>query len=126
MSKAYHAYKYRICPDNPQVIFIQQAFGSDRFVYNKLLGIQTENYKNGIKYMSKFDMINYCNQILKTDYPWLRDTDSRALQSAIDFLDTAFMRFFHKVSAYPKFKSKRNGRKSYSTDGSRNGIKIRD
>ena len=56
-------YKYRIYPNEEQVIQIEKTFGCCRFVYNQLLAKKTDLYKNEQKSMSKTDCNNYCNRI---------------------------------------------------------------
>ena len=53
---------------------------------------------------------------LKKSLTWLQDVDSTSLQTALRNLDTAFLRFFtNKKFGYPKFKSKRKSKKSFTT-----------
>jgi putative transposase len=49
------------------------------------------------------------------DFKFLRESDSTALQSSLRNLDDAFKRFFSKKARYPKFKSKKFCKKSYTT-----------
>ena len=60
----------------------------------------------------------------KTDAPWLSEVDSMALQQSLRDLDKAYKNFFRAPSkvGFPKFKSKRAGRRSYRT----NSVKIID
>ena len=59
---------------------------------------------------------------LKQEHEWLQEPDKNALQYALRDLNTAYQNFFRNVKkgvnpGFPKFKSKKNGRKSYSTTG---------
>ena len=45
-------YKYRIYPNEEQVIQIEKTFGCCRFVYNQLLAKKIDLYKNEQKSMS--------------------------------------------------------------------------
>lgn len=114
-------YKYRIYPNKEQQIFIEKTFGCCRFVYNQLLAYKKDLYEKEKKTIGKFDCNNYCNHTLKTQYPWLREVDSRALQNSIFHMDTAYQNFFKYDAGYPKFKSKHNNYQSYQT--SSNGYK---
>ena len=111
----YKAYKYRIYPNKKQQILIAKTFGCCRFVYNQTLAYRKEIYETQKKSMSKFDCNNYCNQILKKEYEWLREVDKFALTNAIFNMDSAYQKFFKEHAGFPKFKSKRNNKKSYST-----------
>lgn len=44
------------------------------------------------------------NKLKKTDFPWMYDVSKCAAQEALRDLDTAFDRFFKKISAFPKKK----------------------
>lgn len=54
----------------------------------------------------------------KTDFPWLAEVDSMALQQSLRDLNEAYKNFFRKPGkvGFPRFKSKCNNRKSYRTN----------
>lgn len=110
------SYKYRIYPNKEQQIFIEKTFGCCRFVYNQLLAYKKDLYEKEKKTIGKFDCVNYCNQILKSQYSWLREVDSRALINSIFHMNTAYQNFFKHGAGYPKFKSKHNNYQSYQTN----------
>lgn len=110
------AYKYRIYPNNEQKIQIAKTFGCCRFVYNQTLAYRKGKYENGKKSASKTDCNNYCNRELKKMYGWLREVDKFALTNAIYNMDAAYQKFFKEHAGYPKFKSKHNSCKSYTTN----------
>lgn len=120
----YKAYKYRIYPNKKQQILIAKTFGCCRFVYNQMLAYKKEIYESQKKSMSKFDCNNYCNQVLKNEYEWLREVDKFAITNAIYNMDSAYQKFFKEHSGFPKFKSKRNNKKSYSTNFNKNNIEV--
>ena len=62
------AYKYRLYPNKQQEILIQKTFGCARFVYNKMLSIKIDKYKNENVSMSRIDCNNYCNRVLKKEF----------------------------------------------------------
>ena len=62
---------------------------------------------------------------------WLREVDATALQSSLRNLDRAFGNFFRRVkqgkkSGYPRFKSKKNRRRSYTSKCVGTNIKVLD
>ena len=120
------AYVYRLYPNNRQAKLLQRTFGCCRFVYNQILTLQQERYKNGEAFLSKTKANNHCNRVLKEEYPFLREVDKFALTNAIWNLDTAFQNFFEKRSGFPKFKSKRKSRNSYTTNITGNNIAVLD
>ena len=69
------AYKYRIYPNKQQIEQIQKTFGCCRFVYNQTLAYRKEMYETKKESMNKTSCNNYCNQILKKQYEWLKEVD---------------------------------------------------
>jgi putative transposase len=64
---------------------------------------------------------------LKDELEWLKEVDAFALCNAQLHLETAFRNFFKDKSVgFPKFKSKKSGHCSYTTNMSHNNIKISD
>ena len=118
------AYKYRLYPNKQQEVQIQKTFGCCRFVYNQCLNLKINKYKNEKISMSKFDLNNYCNKELKKQYEWLKEVDKWSLTNAIYNMDSAYQKFFKEHIGYPKFKSKRDNRKSYKTNFSSNNIEV--
>ena len=115
------AFKFRLYPNTEQEELITKTFGCVRFVYNKMLGEKIAHY-------------NSCGELLlttpakyKADFPWLKEVDSLALANAQMNLETAYKNFFRDKSiGYPKFKSRKNDRKSYTTNCINNNIRIED
>ena len=87
MIKTNRAIVYRLYPNKKQVELFQKTFGCVRFVYNQMLSVQEERYKNNESHLSKFDMNLYCNHNLKTEYTWLKEVDKFALTNAIYHLE---------------------------------------
>lgn len=110
------AYKYRIYPNKEQEIQIAKTFGCCRFVYNQTLAYRKDTYEQEKKSASKTDCNNYCNRELKKAYEWLKEVDKFALTNAIYSMDSAYQKFFKEHAGYPKFKSKHDNHKSYTTN----------
>jgi putative transposase len=118
------AYKYRIYPNKQQEGQIQKTFGCKRFVYNQCLAHRQEQYKKYNVSMNKTSCNNYCNQVLKKEYEWLKEVDKFALTNAIYDMDSAYQKFFKEHAGYPKFKSKKNNYKSYTTNFTNNNVEV--
>lgn len=118
------AYRYRIYPTKKQEDLIQKTFGCCRFVYNQTLAYRKNLYETKKESMSKIDCNNYVNRILKTQYKWLEEPDKFALTNAVYNMDFAYQKFFREHTGYPKFKSKRDNRKSYTTNVTCNNIEV--
>lgn len=118
------AYKYRIYPNKQQEEQIHKTFGCCRFVYNQTLAYRKDLYETEKKSMSKIDCNNYVTRILKKEYDWLKEVDKYALTNSVYNMDSAYQKFFKEKTGYPKFKSKRDNRKSYSTNLTNNNIEV--
>ncbi len=117
-------YRYRIYPNKEQMELIAKTFGCCRFVYNKTLAYRKETYEKEKKSISKSDCNNYCNRVLKKEYEWLKEVDKFALTNAIYHMDSAYQKFFKEHAGYPKFKSKHDRHKSYTTNFTNGNITV--
>lgn len=108
------AYKYRIYPNEKQKEIIAKTFGCCRFVYNKYLAEKIKLYKTEKKSITYVECAKAMSE-LKDELEWLTEVDSTALQSSLKDLDTAYKKFFEEHAGYPKFKSKKDNRKSYTS-----------
>ena len=118
------AYKYRIYPNDGQKIQLAKTFGCCRFVYNQTLAYRKAVYEQEKKSVSKTDCNNYCNRELKNIYEWLKEVDKFALTNAIYNMDSAYQKFFKEHAGYPKFKSKHERHKSYTTNFTNGNIAV--
>ncbi len=108
------AYKFRIYPNKEQRVQIAKTFGSVRFVYNHYLNERIENYKKDKTSLNYYDNAKDLPN-LKTEFKWLKEVDSTALQSSLKDLDEAYKNFFKSENGFPKFKSKKTHKFSYKT-----------
>lgn len=120
------AYRYRIYPDDKQKEQLEKTFGCCRYVYNAVLDLQKKRYTEGEKYLSKINANNFCNRELKVSNPWLKEVDKFALTNTIFALDTGFQKFFDKAGGYPKFKSKKRSKNSYTTNSTNGNICVNE
>ena len=118
------SYKYRIYLNKQQEEQIQKNFGCCRFVYNQTLAYRKEKYEKDKESMNKIACNNYVNQVLKKEYEWLTEVDKFALTNSVYNMDSAYQKFFKEHTGYPKFKSKHNHYKSYTTNFTNNNIEV--
>ncbi len=118
------AYKYRIYPNKIQQEQIAKTFGCCRFVYNQTLAYRKDAYEKEKKSNSRTDCNNYCNRELKKKYEWLKEVDKFSLTNAIYNMDAAYQKFFKEHAGYPKFKSKHDNHKSYTTNFTNGNIAV--
>ncbi|MDF3884987.1 RNA-guided endonuclease InsQ/TnpB family protein, partial [Cupriavidus basilensis] len=81
--------------------------GSCRFVFNKALALQKENYESGGKFIGYVEMAKRLTEWRNgTETPWLKDSPVHPLQHALKNLERAYKNFFGKRAAFPCFKKK--------------------
>ena len=124
------AYKFRIYPSKIQKELIEKSFGCIRFVYNNMLALQIKTYEEQGKSHSKYDLVKMIPG-LKKEYEWLKEVDSTCLQATIEDLDSAYQNFFREIKkgnsqGFPKFKSKRNPKRSFESKCVNNNISIKE
>ncbi|MCI7328387.1 MAG: RNA-guided endonuclease TnpB family protein [Lachnospiraceae bacterium] len=121
---ANRAIKYRIYPTTEQKIMFAKTFGCCRKVYNLMLNDKLEGYKA----TGKFPTVTPAKY--KKDYPYLKEVDSLALSNKQLDLQAAFRNAFSKTrkknNNFPKFKSKKHSRKSYTTNNQKGTVAIID
>ena len=118
------AVKYRIYPTTEQKIMFSKTFGCCRKVYNLMLADKIESYKA----TGKFAPVTPAKY--KKDYPYLKEVDSLALANKQQDLQAAFHNTFNKSrkkkNGFPKFKSAKHSRKSYTTNNQKDTVAIID
>ena len=121
---ANRAIKYRLYPTTEQQIMFAKTFGCCRKVYNLMLADKIESYKQTEKF------VTVTPAKYKKDYPYLKEVDSLALANKQMDLQKAFTNCFDKnrkkKTGFPKFKSAKHSRKSYTTNNQGSTIKILD
>jgi len=115
------AIKIRIYPNLEQQAKIINNFGYCRFVWNQLLNMQIERYKNGGLYVNEFGM-NYLIKCLKQEYPFLKQAESTSLLHVSRDLNQAFQKLFKEHVGYPKFKSRKFPKQSYQSNSVNHNI----
>ena len=121
-------YKYRLYPNQEQMVLMAKTFGCTRFVYNEILGIRKKTYEDENKFLSKYDCMKLLPQ-LKKQYEWLTEVDSISLQSSVEDMDKAYQNFFRglkfgqKVN-FPKFKAKHFSERAFRSKKIGNNIRV--
>ncbi|MGH4137803.1 helix-turn-helix domain-containing protein [Clostridium sp.] len=116
----------RIYPSEEQKILINKTFGCSRFIYNKYLSdrkdcfLNTKTTLRANKY--KTDVMNPLKQ--EKDFLFLKEVDKFALEAALENVEDAYSRFFKHQTKFPRFKSKKSAKKSYTTKFTNNNIKV--
>lgn len=118
------AIKYRIYPTREQEVLFAKTFGCCRKVYNLMLADKMESYQA----TGKFVAVTPAKY--KKEYSYLKEVDSLALANAQINLQSAFRSRFTKKrkrkNGFPKFKSAKKSRKSYTTNNQKGTITLMD
>ncbi|RQU45884.1 MULTISPECIES: RNA-guided endonuclease InsQ/TnpB family protein [Burkholderia cepacia complex] len=101
------AFKFELMPTGEQQRDMRRFAGSCRFVYNKALALQRDNYATGGKFISYVAMAKHLTAWRNgPETAWLKDSPVHPLQHALKDLERAYKNFFGKRAAFPRFKKK--------------------
>jgi putative transposase len=132
MGTIHKALKIRIYPNSQQETQILKTIGSCRFLYNSMLAERKDVYE-ALK-ENKRELYEYkykTEKQYKTEYDWMKEVSSIALQQSRIDLSSAYQNFFKSLSGkrkgqkvgFPKFHKK--GRKdSYRELVTNNNIRV--
>ena len=116
------AIKYRLYPTKEQAVIFAKTFGCCRKVYNLMLADKIRSYQDTGLFAT------FTPAMYKEAYPYLREVDSLALANKQLDLQKAFQNCFSrkckKRNGFPKFKSAKHSRKSYTTNNQKGSVAI--
>ena len=104
------AYKFYGVPSARDLQLELQTYGCCRKLWNLMLSDKNDYYQEHKQ------SLQVTPAYYKKDYPFLKDVDSLALCNVQMHQDSAFSSFFKGTTRYPVFKSKKNSRKTYTTN----------
>ena len=108
--KRLQAFRFELMPNGEQQRNMRRFAGSCRFVYNKALALQKENYDAKNKFIPYVVMAaNLVKWKKEHTLNWLKQSPSQTLQHALKDLERAYKNFFAQRANYPKFKRKGQG-----------------
>ena len=115
--------KLRIYPNLEQQMKIKLNFGYNRFVWNQMLNMMIQRYKNNPEapFLNAFALNNLLKQ-LKNEYSFLKYAESSSLQNTNHDLVEAYKKFFRDHKGFPKFKSLKYPKQSYQLNYMNNNI----
>ena len=126
------AYKFRLYPQKKQQVYFSKVFGTVRFLWNNMLANRIDLYE---KFGSDKELLKTNKPKTYTDFKrendWMYEIDNLALANVSLNLQTAYQNFFRRIKngekpGFPKFKSKKSGHNSYTTNNQGNNIRIAD
>ena len=107
MMKRLQAYKFRLEPTFEQRTLLRKFAGCVRVVWNKGLALQQARHEAGEK---KLGYAGLCKELTAwrndPETPWLAEASVDVEQQILRDLETAYKRFFDKLSDFPRFKKK--------------------
>ena len=124
IKKSNMAYKYRIYPNASQEVMFLKTFGCCRKIWNLMKA------DRDIAYQERKEVIHPTPAMYKKEYPFLKEVDSLALANVQINQDRAYNEFFRSCqkkrtySGFPKYKSAKKSRKSYTTNNQNGTIKV--
>ncbi|ULH67227.1 transposase (plasmid) [Escherichia coli] len=105
--KRLQAFKFQLRPNGHQERDMRRFAGACRFVFNKSLALQSENYEAGNKFLPYVKMAAWLVEWKKApETQWLKDSPSQPLQQALKDLERAYKNFFQKRASFPRFKKR--------------------
>ena len=102
------AFKFELMPNGEQIHKMKQFCGCSRFVFNRALAWQDEQYEADKSFKFSYAKMSSLLPEWKRELPWLKDCYSQVLQMSLKDLESAFKNFFAKRADFPKFKRKGN------------------
>ncbi len=119
------AYKYRLYPNAEQENMLARTFGCARKVWNLMLADKIAYYKETGNSLT----VTPAKYKRMEEYAYLKEVDSLALANVQLQLQKAYSNFFTRVKkgkkvGFPKFKSSKSSRKSYSTNNQHGSVRI--
>ena len=102
------AFKFELMPNGAQVRKMKRFCGCARFVFNKALAYQNEQYQADKSFKFSYNKVANLLPAWKKDkaFVWLKECHSQVLQQSLKDLERAFQNFFAKRTDFPKFKCK--------------------
>jgi putative transposase len=109
------AFLYKLTPTPSQIDLLNQHFGSVRLVYNMALAYKNSKYKDSGVSVSIYDIKKLLPEWKNEEgFAFLKEVNSLSLQQSILNLDKAYLRFFKKLGGFPKFKSRKKSKPSFT------------
>lgn len=117
------AIKYRLYPTKEQEEMFVKTFGCCRKIWNLMLADKIDYYKT-TKEMLQTTPAKYKKM---DEYKYLKEVDSLALANVQLHLQTAYKNFFRdKKIGFPKFKSAKHSRRTYTTNNQNGTVALTD
>jgi putative transposase len=107
------SFKYRFYPSPAQAAELQRTFGCVRLVYNRALEARSAAWRDEqrrVSYVESSALLTGWKR--DPELAFLNEVSSVPLQQCLRHLQSAFVAFSNKRARYPKFKSRKRGKRS--------------
>ena len=104
----FQAYQFELMPNGQQQRNMRRFAGACRFVFNKSLAWQKEQYASDPTIRFSYTVLANLLPLWKQDpnLAWLKESPSQTLQQTLKDLERAYINFFSKRAGFPRFKKK--------------------
>ena len=116
------AIRYRLYPSKSQLIRIHKTIGCCRLLWNLMFHDKQEYYHETGKTLKPLPT----DYKKLPEYDFLNEVDSLALCNVQMNLELAYSNYFQGLAKFPKYKSKKKSKASYTTNKVNNNIYITD
>ena len=108
--------KIRLYPNEEQKKYLRDRFNYSRYSYNEMLGQAKQIYENNKKAGLKtlFNINDLLNWKRANKLDWEKEFSNQIIETVSENLGEAFNKFFKKQNKFPKFKTKKNKRQSFT------------
>lgn len=124
------AHKIRLNPTREQATYLRKACGISRFAFNWGLARWKEAKQQGIAQYGPMAIKKDFNALKRDEFPWVMDVTKNAAEDGFRRLNASLSNYFNSQSGkrkgervhFPKFKSKKRAKMSFTLDYERFGI----
>lgn len=112
--KMYLTKKIMLLPTEEQEIKFKKFSGAARFVYNLMIEREKECYSKNNSYLKENEFRKELTKLKQTEeFSWLKEISSNVIKMATMDCNEAFIKFFKKLTKFPKFKTLKNSKMSF-------------
>ena len=106
--------KIMLLPTEEQEIKFKKFSGAARFIYNLMIEREKEYYSKNNSYLKENEFRKELTKLKQTEeFSWLKEIGSNVIKIAVKDCNEAFIKFFKKLTKFPKFKTLKNSKMSF-------------
>lgn len=106
--------KIMLLPTKEQEIKFKKFSGAARFIYNLMIEREKEYYSKNNSYLKENEFKKELTKLKRTEeFSWLKEISSNVIKMAATDCNEAFIKFFKKLTKFPKFKTLKNSKMSF-------------